>query len=108
MKHNNLDKMVNGWFIGAFEPTVISTEAFEVAVKKYSAGEKESAHHHKIATEVTLILNGEVLMNGQKWIDGDIITLNPGEVTDFEALTDVVTVVVKTPSVNDDKYLDNI
>ena len=35
---------------------------------------------------------------------GDIVLIEPGEDTDFEALTDVTTVVVKTPSVAGDKY----
>ena len=104
MKHDRLEKMVKGWFVGAFSPTAHSTEACEVAVKKYCAGEKESKHHHKIATEVTLVLSGEVRMKGRTWRDGDIITLNPGEITDFEAITDAVTVVVKTPSISGDKY----
>ena len=105
MKHYRLEKMVKGWFVGAFSPTSHLTEACEVAVKHYCAGEKESAHYHKVATEVTLVLSGEVRMMGRTWRDGDIIKLNPGEITDFEAITDAVTVVVKTPSIAGDKYL---
>ena len=105
MKHDRMEEMVKGWFVGAFSPTAHSTEACEVAVKQYCAGARESAHDHKVATEVTLILSGEVRMMGCKWRDGDIIMLNPGEITDFEALTDAVTVVVKTPSIAGDKYL---
>jgi hypothetical protein len=105
MKHDRLEKMVKGWFVGAFSPAAHSTEACEVAVKLYVAGESESAHQHKVATEVTLILSGEVRMMGRTWRNGDIITLSPGETTDFEAITDAVTVVVKTPSILGDKYL---
>lgn len=105
MTHDRLEAMVKGWFVGAFSPTAHSTEACEVAVKQYCAGEKEGEHHHKVATEVTLVLSGEVRMMGRTWRDGDIITLSPGETTDFEAITDAVTVVVKTPSIAADKYL---
>mgnify|MGYP006087599555 CR=1 FL=1 len=105
MKHDRLEKMVKGWFVGAFSPTAHSTEVCEVGVKQYCAGEIESAHYHKVATEVTLVLSGEVRMMGRTWHDGDIITLSPGEATDFEAITDAVTVVVKTPSISGDKYL---
>ena len=105
MKHDRLEKMVRGWFVGAFSPSAHSTQACEVVVKQYCAGERESAHHHKVATEVTLILSGEVRMMGRTWRDGDIITLSPYETTDFEAITDAVTVVVKTPSIAGDKYL---
>ena len=104
MKHDRLESMVKGWFVGAFSPTALSTEACEVAVKRYHAGEKEGGHYHKVATEVTLVLSGEVRMVGQIWRDGDIITLSAGETTDFEALTDAVTVVVKAPSIAGDKY----
>lgn len=105
MKTGKLDDMFNGWFVGDFNPSVLKTEACEVAAKSYKAGDKEELHHHKAATEVTLILCGRVRMCGQEWGAGDIIVLEPGDVTDFEALTDVMNVVVKTPGAKDDKYL---
>ena len=100
-----LEDMVGGWFVGAFTPHALATEACEVAVKKYQAGAREAAHYHAIATETTLILSGQVRMCGQVWGDGDIVVLAPGDETDFEALTDVVSVVVKVPGVLNDKYL---
>lgn len=96
--------MTNGWFVGDFAPTALETSAAEVAVKPYSAGACEARHVHKVATEVTLILNGEVEMSGVRYKSGDIIVLAPGEATDFKAITDVITVVVKLPSVKGDKY----
>jgi quercetin dioxygenase-like cupin family protein len=105
MKKHNLDDMVGGWFIGHFEPTVLKTNDFEVAVKIYKKGDYEEEHYHKIATEYTLIMDGEVLMAGSKYKSGDIIHIQPNEATDFKALTDVKTVVVKVPSVKDDKYI---
>ena len=33
------------------------------------------------------------------------MVMEPGDVTDFEALTDAVNVVVKIPGVNNDKYI---
>ena len=47
-------------------------------------------------------------MNGRKWHDGDIITLSPGEITDFKALTDAVNVVVKVLGAPDDKYMGRV
>jgi hypothetical protein len=105
MKHYRLEEMVKGWFVGAFSPTAHVTDACEVALKKYVAGDKESFHHHKVATEVTLIVTGTVRMMGRTWGEGDIISLSPGEETDFEALTDSLTIVVKTPCLPNDKYL---
>jgi len=105
MKHFSLDQMVKGWFVGGFEPTALSTEACEVAVKHYKAGDYESSHYHKVATEITVIVSGEVEMCGKKWGAGDIIVLSPGEITDFRALTDAVNVVVKSPGALNDKFV---
>ncbi|MFM0608133.1 hypothetical protein PQR05_26735 [Paraburkholderia sediminicola] len=105
MNSAKLDDMVKGWFVGAFAPTAFSTENCEVAVKRYKAGEKEAAHYHKVATEVTLVLSGKVRMAGKEWGEGDIVVLEPGDVTDFEAVTDAVNVVVKTPGALNDKFV---
>ncbi len=102
-----LDDMVKGWFIGAFEPTLHHTNDMEVGVKTYKAGDYEGAHHHKIATEYTVIINGTVEMSGVQYSNGDILKIVPGVSTDFKALTDVTTVVVKVPGANNDKYIDN-
>lgn len=99
-----LSDMTGGWFVGDFAPSVIRTDVAEVATKFYHAGTKEKRHLHKIAQEVTLILNGRARMNDHIFESGDIVLIAPGEDTDFEALTDVTTVVVKTPSVAGDKY----
>jgi quercetin dioxygenase-like cupin family protein len=105
MKHESLKNMVKGWFVGGFNPTAFSTDACEVAVKSYKAGDKESAHYHKVATEITLVLSGRVRMADKEWGEGDIVVLEPGDITDFEALTDAVNVVVKTPGALNDKYV---
>lgn len=105
MNSYKLDDMVKGWFVGDFTPVALPSKNFEVSIKKYSAGDVEPLHVHKIATELTAIVSGRVVMCGKQWSDGDIIVLEPGDSTSFEAITDVVTVVVKTPSVLNDKYL---
>ncbi len=96
--------MTRGWFVGNFVPSALRTEAAEVAVKTYTAGDYEPWHHHKIATEVTVILAGEVEMAGKRYRAGDIVVIEPGEETDFRALTDTTNVVVKVPGAPDDKY----
>lgn len=104
MKHAQLAEMFKGWFVGDFKPTAFATQACEVAVKYYRAGDHEPAHYHKVATEITLVLSGRVRMIDAEWGSGDIIVLEPGEVSAFEALTDAVNVVVKVPGVLGDKY----
>lgn len=100
-----LDDMVRGWFVGDFTPTALATQAAEVGVKQYGAGASEARHYHKVATEITLIQSGRVLMNGKEYRGGDIVVIPPMESSDFVVLEDTVTVVVKVPGAVDDKYL---
>ncbi len=105
MKVRKLSEMTKGWFIGNFTPTVYKTNDCEVAVKTYKRGDKEGKHFHKIATELTVIVSGTVRMFDSEFSEGDIVICEPGDATDFEALTDAVNVVVKIPGCNDDKYI---
>lgn len=105
MRSAKLADMVGGWFVGAFQPSAFATDAAEVAVKQYAAGTTEELHHHKVATEITLVVSGVVRMAGREWTAGDIVILEPGEATSFEAVTDAVNVVVKSPGALNDKYL---
>ncbi len=105
MKTAQLKDMIRGWFVGDFEPNIFRTQGVEVAVQRYSAGDTEARHLHKISTEITVIIEGTVIMNGQTRHAGDIILLEPGESTDFQAVTDTINVVVKLPSAPQDKYL---
>tara|TARA_B110001454_G_scaffold219057_1_gene249617 strand:+ start:56156 stop:56476 length:321 start_codon:yes stop_codon:yes gene_type:complete len=100
----DLSKMTKGWFVGDFEPNVISSKEFEVAVKEYKKGDSESKHHHKISTEITVIAKGKVRMFNSVYESGAIIVIKPNESTAFEALEDTITVVVKVPSSKNDKY----
>ncbi|HET8869656.1 MAG TPA: hypothetical protein VFM48_04370 [Aquabacterium sp.] len=101
---HDLGSMKKGWFIGPFQPTAFNTDQFECAIKRYRAGEKEGQHVHRIATEFTVIVSGRVRMNGQLYGPDSIIEIRPGQSTDFEAIGDTVTVVVKVPAVKGDKY----
>ena len=44
-------------------------------------------------------------MNGVPYTEGDVITIEPGESTDFKVIDDVTTTVIKFPCVEDDKYI---
>lgn len=106
MKHYNLNDMTRGWFVGAFAPTAFATPSCEVGLKNYNAGDYEESHFHKVATELTLIVSGHVCMNGIEYFSGDIIVIEPGDKTDFKAITDTVNVVVKLPGALHDKYVE--
>lgn len=99
-----LEDMIKGWFIGNFEPSLYKTNDVEVGIKKYSAGDYENSHYHKIATEFTVIISGTIEMNGVQYFENEIIKIIPGIKTNFKAITDVISVVVKLPGANNDKY----
>lgn len=105
MKFGKLDQMIKGWFIGNFDPTMGASEHVEVGVKFYKAGDIDQPHFHKIATEITCIIEGQVEMCGQILGNGDIIEVESGEANTFKALKDTTLVVVKLPCAKDDKYL---
>ena len=105
MRQEKLSEMVKGWFVGDFEPSLYKTSDVEVAVKHYRAGDSEEWHYHKIATELTVVVSGEVEMSGKRFGAGDIVVMEPGEGTAFRAVTDAVNVVVKLPGASGDKYL---
>lgn len=105
MTKYDLNEYFKGWFIGDFNPSILKTNDFEVGIKKYKKNDYEPHHHHKIATEITVIVAGKVIMNDIEYSEGDIIKIEPNESTDFKCLTDVTTVVIKTPCVKNDKYV---
>lgn len=107
MKKYNLNQFTRGWVVGDFEPSIIRTKDFEFMVRSYNSGETESEHIHKIADEITVIVNGTFIMNGEVLTSGDIIHLSPGDPTDFKCLDSGSTAVIKTPSVMGDKFIIN-
>jgi quercetin dioxygenase-like cupin family protein len=107
MKKDSLMNFTGGWFIGNFNPSLLKTNDVEVAVKHYEPGAYDKEHFHKVGTEYTVIVKGKVKMAGIEYSEGDILTILPMEPTDFLALTEAVTVVVKIPGASNDKYLKN-
>ena len=102
---HKLADMTRGWFVGAFTPALAHTDAVEVAVQHFAAGTEEAEHHHRIATEITVIVSGRAVMCGRELAAGDVIVLPPGTASSFRALEDTVTTVVKHPGALGDKYL---
>lgn len=105
MKKHNIRDFTRGWFIGSFTPTVIATDAVEVAVQQYKAGDIGARHYHRVATEISHIATGRVKFNNAEFNTGDIIVVEPGEIIEFTAIEDCTIVVVKLPGAIGDKYL---
>lgn len=106
MKKYNLQNMKLGWFIGQFEPVAFKSDACEIAIKYYKSGDYDKRHYHKLATEITVIIDGHVKMNNIDYFNNDIIIIEPNEITDFYVITDTITCVVKIPGELNDKYLE--
>lgn len=106
MKTSKISEMIRGWFIGNFSPTVWKTEDFEVAIQRYKAGDTETPHIHRVATEINVVTEGAIEMNGKAFMVDDIVIIEPGEKAHFKALTDAAVVVVKVPSLIGDKYTE--
>jgi mannose-6-phosphate isomerase-like protein (cupin superfamily) len=105
MKNYALKNFTNGWFMGRFNPSLFSTDIFEVAVKYYKMGDTDPAHYHKVSREFTVVVSGSIQMNDKYFSEGDIIEVDQDEVIEFLAVTDATIVVVKVPSGPGDKYL---
>lgn len=102
----SLKQTKKGWFVSGF-PEAIYKDKFEVGIKRYKAGDSEKSHHHKLSDEITVIVSGRVKMNGIEYIEDDVIIIEKNESTDFIALEDSITCVIKPEFTTDgDKYED--
>ena len=104
MKHYKLsDSGDRGWFIGDFPKAVYRTKQFEVNYQDNPRGQLRS-HLHKKITEITLVISGKVLLNGEIFTEGDIFILEPGDIGQMEYLEPTKTIAIKTPSIPSDKH----
>lgn len=104
MKTAKLNNMWRGWFIGNFEPSVLKTDQFEVALLSHKKGEIWTHHYHAVATEYNLLISGKMTICNTLVQPGDIFVLDPYELADPVFHEDCLIVCVKTPSLPKDKY----
>lgn len=107
MNKYKLSDFTKGWIIGNFTPSISKISDFELAVKRYLAGESEVKHFQKTATEITIVISGEIFLGGIRFTAGDIIEIPPLEEAGFESITDSTLVCLKHPSISDDKVISN-
>ena len=93
-----------GWFIGDFDNAVHRTKDFEVTYQKNPRSQTAS-HIHKLAYEITLVISGRQICNGELFTAGEICVLEPGDISQIEYLEETEVVTIKTPSIPADKYL---
>ena len=101
---SDIKDMFRGWFIGNFEPSVLKTKEFEVAILFHPKGEKWPKHFHKEAVEINVLIAGKMIINGELLLPGNIFLIEKNEIADPEFLEDCTIVCVKTPSILGDKY----
>ncbi len=65
------DSGSRGWFIGDFDTAVYRTKDFEVTYQKLPRSKPDS-HKHKLITEITLVISGRQICNGEIFAAGDI------------------------------------
>lgn len=106
MRIEKLENFKWGWIIGNFEPVLLKTELFEIAVKYWKAEEYQQGHVHRVATQYTIIVSGQCKIDDTILMPGTILVLEPKqEFMKYECLQDSVNVVIKVPSVIGDKYI---
>lgn len=93
-----------GWFIGDFAGSVWKTKDFEVTYQKNPRTQTPS-HIHKLAHEITLVISGCQICNGEMFKAGDICILEPGDISQIEYLEETEVITIKVPSIPSDKHL---
>ena len=105
MQIYKLNDMKDGWFIGNFLPSALKTKDFEVCYKKHTKNEFWDKHYHEKIHEVNLLVKGKMLINDIELNEGDIFIIEPYYVSKPTFLEDCELVIVKTPSITDDKII---
>jgi quercetin dioxygenase-like cupin family protein len=103
-----LEDFVGGWIVGDFSPSIFKSRELEVGLKILDAGYSEPEHFQRKATEVTLVIEGECWLNGEKLRSGDIMIVPPGIAGEFYAKTNTTLLVLKAPSLPKDKVLGRV
>lgn len=102
---SSINNVKNGWFIGNFPKAVFQSKDFEVCWRIHPAGQDWDLHYQQKSTEINLLINGKMILNGQDLISGDIFIIEPYEITDVKFIEDCSIVCVKTPSIPEDKII---
>lgn len=103
---HKLEDFKLGWVVGDFDPALIHSKDVEIAIKHFKKGDVEPSHKQIIATEITIVVSGEIRLGDGKYGVDQIVIIPPGIYADFEAITDCSLVCIKYPSLPSDKVLE--
>ena len=99
-----LNEFVRGWFIGNFEPSIVKTEKYEVALLTHNKDEKWDFHYHQLADETNFLLEGRMLINERLVEKGSLFIIQKNQLTCPIFLENCKILCIKVPSVPSDKY----
>jgi hypothetical protein len=94
-----------GWMIGDFEPSFLRRKTYEVGYGTHSNDQQNFFHVHEYITEVNLLLEGELNINGHDIKPGSVFIIPPGYICCPLFTKDCKIICVKTPSIPSDKVL---
>ncbi len=100
----NLNNYIKGWLVGDFEPSLFKNKDIEIGVKYYKTGDIDDKHYHKVTKEYTIVIYGKIKMLEKIYGEGDIVEVLPFVENEFQCLENACVLVIKTPSVPNDKY----
>lgn len=91
--------------MGNFLPSLFRTDEVEIGVKTFSVDSREPCHFQLSATEITVVLEGQVVLGRHHLSIGDILVIEPGEHASFRSLTESKVLAIKFPSNPKDKVM---
>ena len=105
MKSFSLATFVDGWLVGDFSPSILRTAEIEIGLKTFESGATEPCHFQVRATEITAVIEGEILLAGCRFSAGEVVLIEPGEHANFLSVSNSKLLVIKFPSVPADKIV---
>ena len=100
----DVNNFKGGWFIGNFSPSVFRTSDFEIAYKTHAKDEEWPTHYHAQAEEINYLISGNMSINNIELVAPIIFVIDKNEIAKPVFKTDVSLIVVKIPSVINDKF----
>lgn len=105
IKVGNIYEFDMGWFIGNFEPALVKTKDFEIAIHRHQAKTRGDNHIHKIATEYNFVIDGEVCLDSHITLrQNSYWVTEPNQSIEVSFREYTTLLVIKIPSVPGDKY----
>jgi NDP-sugar pyrophosphorylase family protein len=103
-KTYKLKNFVRGWFVGNFEPSIIKTSDYEIAIIHHKKDEQWDYHYHKLADEINILLKGSMLINNRRVNEKHLFMIPSKQLTCPIFLEDCYVLCIKVPSAPGDKY----